>query len=54
MEGYGDGSPETIEKFVRSVRSAKVSDEFGGILRDVPEKFKVPDGKGKVTGDARL
>ena len=21
MEGYGDGSPETIEKFVRSVRS---------------------------------
>ena len=28
MEGYGDGSPKAIKKFVQSVRSNKVSDEF--------------------------
>ena len=28
MKGYGDGSPEQIKKFVDSVRSTEVSDEF--------------------------
>ena len=53
MEGYGDGSPETIEKFVRSVRSAKVSDEFAeASFEMLPDKFKKSlTGKGKVTGD---
>lgn len=53
MEGYGDGSPETIEKFVRSVRSTKVSDEFAeASFEMLPDKFKKSlTGKGKVTGD---
>jgi len=53
MEGYGDGSPEAIKKFVRSVRSQEVSDEFiDASFELLPKKFK--DSlkiKGKVTGD---
>lgn len=53
MEGYGDGSPETIEKFVRSVRSTKVSDDFvDASFEMLPDKFKKSlAGKGKVTAD---
>ena len=53
MEGYGDGSPESIREFVRSVRSQEVSDEFiDASFELLPKKFK--DSlkiKGKVTGD---
>ena len=28
IQGYGDGSPEAIKKFVKSVRSQEVSDDF--------------------------
>lgn len=53
MEGYGDGSPEQIEKFVRSVRSNEVSDEFVDASFEVlPEAFKKSlSGKGQVTND---
>ena len=53
IEGYGDGSPETIKKFVDSVRSNPVSDEFINASFDMlPEKFKKSlSGKGKVSGD---
>jgi hypothetical protein len=54
MEGYGDGSPEAIKKFVRSVRSNEVSDEFVDASFDVlPASFqKSLSGKGQVTNDA--
>ena len=54
MEGYGDGSPEAIKKFVRSVRSNEVSDEFVDASFDVlPTAFqKSLAGKGQVTNDA--
>ena len=53
MEGYGDGSPEQIKKFVDSVRSNKVSDEFVDASFDIlPEAFKKSlSGKGQVTND---
>lgn len=53
IEGYGDGSPEHIKKFVDSVRSIEVSDEFVDASYDVlPETFKKSlKGKGQVTGD---
>ena len=54
IEGYGDGSPETIKKFVKSVRSNPVSDEFVDASFDVlPASFqKSLSGKGQVTNDA--
>lgn len=53
IEGYGDGSPEQIKKFVNSVRSNKVSDEFVDASFEVlPEAFKKSlSGKGQVTND---
>ena len=41
-EGYGDGSPEQIKKFVDSVRSTEVSDEFidARSFEILPKKFK--------------
>ena len=53
LEGYGDGSPEQIKKFVQSVRAIKVSDEFVDASFEVlPESFKKSlKGKGQVTGD---
>jgi hypothetical protein len=53
VEGYGDGSPEQIKKFVQSVRSNEVSDEFVDASFDVlPETFKKSlKGKGQVTND---
>ena len=53
LEGYGDGSPEQIKKFVDSVRSNKVSDEFIDASFDIlPEVFKKSlSGKGQVTND---
>jgi hypothetical protein len=53
MTGYGDGSPEQIEKFVRSVRSNEVSDEFVDASFEIlPEAFKKSlSGKGQVTND---
>ena len=53
MEGYGDGSPEQIKKFVDSVRSNKVSDEFIDASFDIlPDSFKKSlSGKGQVTND---
>jgi hypothetical protein len=53
IEGYGDGSPEQIKKFVESVRSIKVSDDFVDTSFDLlPEDFKKSlKGKGQVTND---
>ena len=53
MEGYGDGSPEQIKKFVDSVRSNKVSDEFVDASFEIlPDSFKKSlSGKGQVTND---
>jgi hypothetical protein len=53
MEGYGDGSPEQIKKFVDSVRSNEVSDEFVDASFEVlPDAFKKSlSGKGQVTND---
>ena len=53
IKGYGDGSPEQIKKFVDSVRSIEVSDDFVDASYDVlPETFKKSlKGKGQVTGD---
>ena len=53
IEGYGDGSPEQIKKFVQSVRSNEVSDEFVDVSFDIlPEEFKKSlKGKGQVTND---
>ena len=53
IEGYGDGSPETIKKFVRSVRSQEVSDEFvDASFEMLPDAFKKSlSGKGQVTND---
>ena len=53
MTGYGDGSPEQIEKFVRSVRSNEVSEEFVNASFEIlPEAFKKSlSGKGQVTND---
>jgi hypothetical protein len=53
LEGYGDGSPEQIKKFVDSVRSNKVSDEFVNASFDIlPDSFKKSlSGKGQVTND---
>ena len=53
LEGYGDGSPEQIKKFVDSVRSNKVSDEFIDASFDIlPDVFKKSlSGKGQVTND---
>ena len=53
LEGYGDGSPEQIKKFVDSVRSNKVSDEFIDASFDIlPDTFKKSlSGKGQVTND---
>jgi hypothetical protein len=53
LEGYGDGSPEQIKKFVDSVRSNKVSDEFINASFDIlPDSFKKSlSGKGQVTND---
>ena len=53
IKGYGDGSPQQIKKFVQSVRSNKVSDEFVDASFDVlPEAFKKSlTGKGQVTND---
>ena len=55
MEGYGDGSPKAIKKFVQSVRSNKVSDEFVDASFDIlPDKFKKSlSGKGNVTSDKK-
>ena len=53
IEGYGDGSPEAIKKFVKSVRSTEVSDEFIDSSFDIlPKLFKESlKGKGQVTQD---
>lgn len=53
LEGYGDGSPEQIKKFVQSVRSNEVSDEFVDASFDIlPDAFKKSlSGKGQVTND---
>ena len=53
IEGYGDGSPEAIKKFVKSVRATEVSDEFVDTSFDMlPETFKKSlKGKGQVTND---
>lgn len=53
LEGYGDGSPEQIKKFVESVRSNEVSDEFVDASFDIlPDTFKKSlSGKGQVTND---
>lgn len=53
LNGYGDGSPQQIEKFVRSVRSNEVSDEFVDASFEIlPEAFKKSlSGKGQVTND---
>ena len=53
IKGYGDGSPEQIKKFVESVRSIKVSDDFVDTSFDLlPEDFKKSlKGKGQVTND---
>ena len=40
MKGYDDGSPEQIKKFVDSVRSTEVSDEFVDVSFEI-----LPDGK---------
>lgn len=55
MEGYGDGSPESIKKFVKSVRSKEVSDDFVDTSYEfLPEKFKKSlSGKGNVTNDKK-
>ena len=53
IEGYGDGSPEQIKKFVQSVRSNEVSDEFVDASFEIlPDAFKKSlSGKGQVTND---
>lgn len=53
LDGYGDGSPEQIKKFVDSVRSNKVSDEFiDASFEILPDVFKKSlSGKGQVTND---
>jgi hypothetical protein len=53
IEGYGDGSPEQIKKFVDSVRAIEVSDEFVDASFDMlPDAFKKSlSGKGQVTND---
>jgi len=53
IEGYGDGSPKQIKKFVDSVRSTKVSDDFVSASYDIlPDAFKKSlSGKGQVTND---
>lgn len=53
IQGYGDGSPEQIKKFVDSVRANEVSDEFVDVSFEVlPEAFKKSlKGKGQVTND---
>jgi len=53
IKGYGDGSPEQIKKFVDSVRTIEVSDDFVDTSYDVlPETFKKSlKGKGQVTND---
>ena len=53
VQGYGDGSPEQIKKFVDSVRANEVSDEFVDASFEVlPEAFKKSlKGKGQVTND---
>jgi hypothetical protein len=53
IQGYGDGSPEQIKKFVDSVRTNEVSDEFVDASFEVlPEAFKKSlKGKGQVTND---
>jgi len=53
IQGYGDGSPEQIKKFVDSVRTNEVSDEFVDVSFEVlPEVFKKSlKGKGQVTND---
>lgn len=56
VQGYGDGSPQAIEGFVRSVRSVPVDDDFVAASYEVlPEKFKLAlKGKGKVGTTAAL
>lgn len=56
LQGYGDGSPQAIETFVRSVRSLPVDDDFVAASYEVlPEKFKLAlKGKGKVGTTAAL
>ena len=53
LKSYGDGSPEHIEKFVREVRSHKISDEFvKASYESLPKKLQAAlNRKGKV-GDA--
>jgi len=53
LEGYGDGSPEQIKKFVDSVRSNKVDQEFVDASFEIlPKAFKDSlSGKGQVTND---
>lgn len=53
LEGYGDGSPKQIKKFVKSVRSNKVSDDFVDASFEIlPDVFKKSlSGKGQVTND---
>ena len=53
IEGYGDGSPEAIKKFVQSVRSQEVSDDFvDSSFEMLPDAFKKSlSGKGQVTND---
>ena len=50
IEGYGDGSPEAIKKFVQSVRSQEVSDDFvDSSFEILPDAFKKSlSGKGQV------
>ena len=53
IQGYGDGSPEAIKKFVKSVRSQEVSDDFvDASFEMLPDAFKKSlSGKGQVTND---
>jgi hypothetical protein len=53
LKGYGDGSPETIRKFVRKSRSIKVSEDYvESSFNLLPESLQSSlMGKGKV-GDA--
>ena len=53
LKGYGDGSPETIKKFVRGARKIKVSEEYvESSFNLLPETLQTAlMGKGK-TGDS--
>ncbi len=53
LKGYGDGSPEEVFKFVKSVRNEKVDDQFfESSFATLPMKLKEALGKkGLVTAD---